>query len=154
MIFRPLTILSQVHDFESPFLIVGASYTCTSTKCGHKLQSTNPRLLALLPEPLRKEFPAVLLPDEEVIVVKGDEKKPKTGTNVWNWSYRGVSRALWSLVVDSRERKLSRADVLGQLDRIKVGAPPPGNVQEDVIMEEQGDVPQQPPVRLLKFVIL
>ncbi|KAJ7660559.1 hypothetical protein B0H17DRAFT_1212501 [Mycena rosella] len=112
----PLT----VHDLAGPFFIIGCTYGCAN---GHEYASTDAAVRRALPAALEREFPARLL--------AGDAGN---GADVWNWQARGVSRALWNLVLGSLRAGLAR-DVILQLVRdVQHGVP-----EMDVKEEEQAD---------------
>ncbi|KAJ7470815.1 hypothetical protein FB451DRAFT_1559394 [Mycena latifolia] len=113
----PLT----VHDLSGPFFIIGCQYACAND---HTYASTDAAIRSALPAALEREFPARL--------VAGDAG---TGADVWNWQARGVSRALWNLVLGALRAGLTR-DVILQLVRdVQHGVPEVGGMKE----EEQTD---------------
>ncbi|KAJ7220316.1 hypothetical protein GGX14DRAFT_586555 [Mycena pura] len=101
----PLTI----HDLSGPFFIIGCAYTCAA---GHAFASTDASVRRALPPALEREFPARLLAGDTGV-----------GEDVWSWQARGVSRALWNLVLGALRAGLSR-DVIQQLVRdVQLGVP-------------------------------
>ncbi|KAJ7056788.1 hypothetical protein C8F01DRAFT_1154952 [Mycena amicta] len=132
----PLTI----HDLNGPFFVIGCIYACEGA--GHAFASTDPSVRAALPELLEREFPARLLAGDAGI-----------GPDVWSWQARGVSRALWNLVMGGLKAGLSK-DVILQLVRTvqhgvsdkdtsaqpsSVAAPPPPKKEEEEEEEMEED---------------
>ncbi|KAF7311982.1 hypothetical protein MIND_00210000 [Mycena indigotica] len=123
----PLTI----HDLSGPFFVIGCSYVCEPA--GHAFASTDSSVRAALPELLEREFPARLMAGDLGV-----------GADVWSWQARGVSRALWNLVMGGLKSGLSK-DIILQLVRTvqhgvqdipkplisSVVAPPPKKEDED-----------------------
>ncbi|KAJ7075189.1 hypothetical protein B0H15DRAFT_792193 [Mycena belliarum] len=125
----PLT----VHDLAGPFFIIGCQYECPG---GHKYASTDAAVRCALPAALECEFPARL--------VAGDLG---TGTQDWNWQARGVSRALWNLVLGALRAGLAR-DVILRLVRdvqhgvreVKEEERPSAPEAKQNVQEPQGDM--------------
>ncbi|KAF8206975.1 hypothetical protein K438DRAFT_1962618 [Mycena galopus ATCC 62051] len=119
-----------VHDLSGPFFVIGCAYACTGTTT-HTYASTDAAVRRALPAALEREFPARLL--------KGDTG---VGADVWNWRARGVSRALWHLVLGALRVGLAR-DVILQLVRgVQQGVPEGegvGDAGEDVDVDAPGD---------------
>ncbi|KAJ7760614.1 hypothetical protein DFH07DRAFT_740527 [Mycena maculata] len=109
----PLT----VHDISGPFFIIGCSYVCANE---HAYASTDTSVRRALPAALESEFPAHL--------VAGDAG---VGSDVWNWQARGVSRALWNLVLGSLRAGLEREVILQLVRDVQHGVPPMGMKQEE-----------------------
>ncbi|KAJ6577579.1 hypothetical protein B0H19DRAFT_1252909 [Mycena capillaripes] len=109
----PLTI----HDLAGPFFVIGCAYACSN---GHAYASTDAAVRRALPAALEREFPVRLLAGDTGV-----------GPDVWNWQARGVSRALWNLVLGALRAGLAR-DVILQLVRdVQDGVP------ESVMKEEE-----------------
>ncbi|KAJ7672305.1 hypothetical protein DFH06DRAFT_1279778 [Mycena polygramma] len=106
-----------VHDLAGPFFVIGCAYACAN---GHAYASTDDAVRRALPAALEREFPARLL--------EGD-----TGVDadVWNWQARGVSRALWNLVLGSLRAGLPREVILQLVRDVQHGVP------EAAVKEEQ-----------------
>jgi hypothetical protein len=98
-----------VHDLAGPFFVIGCAYACAN---GHAYASTDAAVRRALPAALEREFPARLLAGDTGV-----------GGDVWNWQARGVSRALWNLVLGALRAGLGR-DVILQLVRdVQHGVP-------------------------------
>ncbi|KAJ7116608.1 hypothetical protein C8R44DRAFT_879967 [Mycena epipterygia] len=101
----PLT----VHDLAGPFFIIGCTYACANN---HAYASTDAAVRCALPAALEREFPARLIAGDAGVEA-----------DVWNWQARGVSRALWNLVLGALRAGLAR-DVILQLVRdVQHGVP-------------------------------
>ncbi|KAJ6553543.1 hypothetical protein DFH09DRAFT_1366164 [Mycena vulgaris] len=111
----PLT----VHDLAGPFFIIGCTYACAN---GHVYASTDAAVSRALPAALEREFPARLVAGDAGI-----------GPDVWNWQARGVSRALWNLVLGSLRAGLTRDLILQLVRDVQHGVP------EGVTMKEEQD---------------
>lgn len=118
-----------VHDLSGPFFVIGCAYVCTSEPAQHAYASTDASVLRALPAALAREFPARLQ--------AGDAG---AGADVWNWQARGVSRALWGLVLGGLRAGLAR-DVILQLVRdVQHGVPESAGArqeEEEAPMEEE-----------------
>ncbi|KAJ7213814.1 hypothetical protein B0H12DRAFT_1079247 [Mycena haematopus] len=111
-----------VHDLAGPFFVIGCAYTCANN---HVYASTDAAVRRALPAALEREFPARLLAVDTGV-----------GADVWNWQARGVSRALWHLVLGALRAGLAR-DVILQLVRgVQQGVPEGAASDED---DAQGD---------------
>ncbi|KAJ7173937.1 hypothetical protein C8R43DRAFT_976664 [Mycena crocata] len=115
----PITI----HDLSGPFFVIGCNYACPA---GHAYASTDAAVRRALPAALEREFPARL--------VAGDAG---VGADVWNWQARGVSRAMWNLVLGALRAGLAR-DVILQLVRdVHNGVPESVGSRKQEEQEEQ-----------------
>jgi hypothetical protein len=97
-----------VHDLSGPFFIIGCTYICSN---GHVYASTDAAVRRELPVALEREFPARLVSDAGV------------GPEVWNWQARGVSRALWNLVLRALRAGIRQDVVLQLLRDVQQGLP-------------------------------
>ncbi|KAJ7352255.1 hypothetical protein DFH08DRAFT_934709 [Mycena albidolilacea] len=120
----PLTI----HDLAGPFFVIGCAYACTANPA-HVYASTDAAVRRALPAALEREFPVRLLAGDTGV-----------GPDMWNWQARGVSRALWSLVLGALRTGLGR-DVILQLVRgVQHGVPEAaGASEEDGVAAEGAD---------------
>ncbi|KAJ7881105.1 hypothetical protein B0H14DRAFT_3082647 [Mycena olivaceomarginata] len=91
-----------IHDLAGPFFVIGCAYTCTANPA-HVYASTDAAVRRALPAALEREFPYA----------------------------RGVSRALWSLVLGALRAGLGR-DVILQLVRgVQHGVPEAAGASEE-----------------------
>ncbi|KAF7317215.1 hypothetical protein HMN09_00456500 [Mycena chlorophos] len=102
----PLTI----HDLNGPFFVIGCIYACEPGN--HVFASTDASVRAALPELLEREFPARL--------IAGDSG---AAADVWSWQARGVSRALWNLVMGGIASGLSKELILQLVRAVQHGVP-------------------------------
>ncbi|KAK7032728.1 hypothetical protein R3P38DRAFT_2700054 [Favolaschia claudopus] len=116
-----------VHDLTGPFFVIGCVYICANN---HSYASTDEAVRRALPDALEHEFPA-RLPAADMGV----------GADVWNWQARGVSRALWNLVVGALNTGLLRDVILRLLHDVQHGVP-----ESPVKMEEDADADADEPV--------
>ncbi|KAJ7650853.1 hypothetical protein FB45DRAFT_820257 [Roridomyces roridus] len=133
----PLTNLGRirsgpitVHDVTGPFYIIGCKYVCINE---HAYASTDTSVLAALPAPLEREFPARLL--------AGDAG---ASAEVWNWQARGVSRSLWNLVLGALRAGCTQEVILQLVRDVQNGVPDgstdaPSDADAEAVMEEDAE---------------
>ncbi|KAJ7901145.1 hypothetical protein B0H14DRAFT_2330589 [Mycena olivaceomarginata] len=100
-----------IHDLAGPFFVIGCTYVCTANSA-HVYASTDAAVWHTLP--------AVLNHDFSVHLVGGDTG---VGPDVWNWQARGVSRALWNLVLGALHAGLAWDKILQLVRGVQHGVP-------------------------------
>ncbi|KAF7332125.1 DALR-2 domain-containing protein [Mycena kentingensis (nom. inval.)] len=103
----PLSIL----DLSDGFMIIGCVYACPHN---HVWSSVDSSVRASLPDLLAAEFPARLIAGDVGI-----------NPDVWNWQARGVSRALWNLVLGGLQANLSKEVIIRLIRAVEHGVPTP-----------------------------
>lgn len=126
----------KVYDLENPFFIIGCEYVCKSHICvtdvspeGRKFASTDSSILRSLPERLREEFPAYLVPGN------GDLG---SSPSIWNWQATGVSRSLWDMVRGCLRAGIPRDSILTIIKAIQDGFS-----DENAQMEEEEECEEE-----------
>ncbi|KAF7375303.1 hypothetical protein MSAN_00417100 [Mycena sanguinolenta] len=114
-----------VHDLAGPFFVIGCAYTCPNN---HVYASTDAAVRRALPAALEREFPARLLAGDTGV-----------GADVWNWQARGVSRALWHLVLGALRANLTREVILQLVRGVQQGVPESAASDEDDAQGEPAD---------------
>lgn len=132
----------MVHDLERPFYIIGCKYTCTNADCKSDSSdspstyaSTDGRILRILPEVLKKEFPAHLAKSVKANDAEDGELGPDA--NTWSFKALGVSRALWNMVRGCVGAGAGMAAILSVLDGIRGGRPNPPRIQTNIDEERR-----------------
>jgi hypothetical protein len=108
-----------IHDLAGPFFVIGCTYVCTANSA-HIYASTDAAV--------RRTLPAVLNHDFSVHLVGGDNG---VGPDVWNWQARGVSRALWNLVLGALHAGLARDMILQLVRGVQHGVPEAVGVSDE-----------------------
>ncbi|KAJ6468286.1 hypothetical protein C8R45DRAFT_1105651 [Mycena sanguinolenta] len=119
-----------VHDLAGPFFVIGCAYTCPNN---HVYASTDAAVRRALPAALECEFPARVLAGDTGV-----------GGDVWNWQARGVSRALWHLVLGALRAGLTREVILQLVRGVQQGVPELAASDEDDAQGEPVDADGEP----------
>ncbi|KIY43818.1 hypothetical protein FISHEDRAFT_62056 [Fistulina hepatica ATCC 64428] len=111
----------KIFDLSKPFYIIGCEYVCQSQACcsrtsheGRRFASTDAAIIRALPQALREEFPARILPED---IISG------VGPKIWCWRAVGVSHSLWNMTQAFLRVGMGREDIIRVLTMTWFGVP-------------------------------